>query len=72
MKKSLIFLTFIFCVGFVSAQTAKQLLNQIGRAPVKTVKPKGALLSAFFAAQKCNVEDAALGVPRFTERPAAT
>ena len=41
MKRLLIFLTFIFCVGFVSAQTAKQLLNQIGRAPVKTVKPKG-------------------------------
>ena len=41
MKKLLVFLTFIFCVGFVSAQTAQQLLNQIGRAPVKTVKPKG-------------------------------
>ena len=41
MKKLLVFLTFIFCVGFVSAQSAQQLLNQIGRAPVKTVKPKG-------------------------------
>ena len=41
MKKLLVFLTFIFCVGFVSAQTAQQLLTQIGRAPVKTVKPKG-------------------------------
>lgn len=41
MKKLFVFLTFIFCVGLVSAQSAKQLLNQIGRAPVKTVKPKG-------------------------------
>ncbi len=41
MKKLFVFLTFICCVGFVSAQTAKQLLNQIGRAPVKAVKPKG-------------------------------
>ena len=41
MKKLLVFLTFVFCVGFVSAQTATQLLNQIGRAPVKTAKPKG-------------------------------
>lgn len=41
MKKLFIFLTFIFCAGFLSAQSAKQLLNQIGRAPVKTVKPKG-------------------------------
>ena len=45
MKKLFVFLTFIFCVGFaavcVHAQTAQQLLNQIGRAPVKTVKPKG-------------------------------
>ena len=41
MKKLLLFLTFIFCVGFASAQTAQQLLNQIGRAPVKTAKPKG-------------------------------
>ncbi len=41
MKKLLVFLTFICCVGFVSAQTAQQLLNQIGRTPVKAVKPKG-------------------------------
>ena len=41
MKKLLVFLTFIFCVGVLSAQSGKQLLNQIGRAPVKTVKPKG-------------------------------
>lgn len=45
MKKLFVFLTFtltlLFCAGFVSAQTAKQLLNQIGRTPVKTVKPKG-------------------------------
>lgn len=45
MKKLLVFLTFtltlFLCAGFLSAQTAKQLLNQIGRAPVKTVKPKG-------------------------------
>ena len=41
MKKLLVFLTFIFCVSALFAQTAQQLLNQIGRAPVKTVKPKG-------------------------------
>ncbi len=41
MKKLLVLLTFIFCAGFLSAQSGKQLLNQIGRAPVKTVKPKG-------------------------------
>lgn len=41
MKKLALFLTFIFCVGFVSAQSAQQLLNQIGRTPVKMVKPKG-------------------------------
>ncbi len=41
MKKLLIFLTFIFCVGFVFAHGGQQLLNQIGRAPVKTIKPKG-------------------------------
>ncbi len=45
MKKLFVCLTFtltlFLCAGFVSAQTAKQLLNQIGRTPVKTVKPKG-------------------------------
>ena len=41
MKKLFVFLTFILCAGFVFAQTAQQLLNQIGRAPVKAVKPKG-------------------------------
>lgn len=44
MKKLFVCLTFtltlLLCVGFLSAQTAKQLLNQIGRTPVKTVKPK--------------------------------
>ena len=34
-------LTFILGAGFAAAQSAQQLLNQIGRAPVKTVKPKG-------------------------------
>lgn len=41
MKKLFVFLTFILCFNFVFAQSGKQLLNQIARAPVKTVKPKG-------------------------------
>ena len=40
-KKTFLFLTFIFCFCFASAQTGKQLLNQIAQTPVKTVKPKG-------------------------------
>ncbi|MBO4707038.1 MAG: hypothetical protein J5594_00545 [Elusimicrobiaceae bacterium] len=34
-------LTFVLCAGGVCAQSAQQLLNQLNRAPVKTVKPKG-------------------------------
>ena len=45
MKKLIVCLTFtltlLLCAGFLSAQSGKQLLNQIGRTPVKTVKPKG-------------------------------
>lgn len=40
-KKLFIFLTFVFCFCSAFAQTGQQLLNQIGRAPAKQIKPKG-------------------------------
>ena len=40
MKKILMFLTFIFCAGFIFAQSGAKLINQIKHNPVKTVKPK--------------------------------
>ncbi len=41
MKKLIVFVTFVFCVGAAFAQGGQQLLNKIARNPVKTVKPKG-------------------------------
>jgi len=40
-KKLLVFLTFIFCFYPAFAETGQQLLNKIGRTPVKQAKPKG-------------------------------